>query len=99
MKFRYVTAKDAVYWIEEDYDPNVGKLIPTIKVGYYLSSYKTQLGIKHLISNGEITSCVVRHIDDGNMYNSYIEAQRCLENERQKNDDRRIERRSEKARL
>lgn len=78
MKHRYVTAKDAVYWIEEDYDYNEGKLVPMVKEGYYLASYKTRLGIKHLISNGEITSCVVRHVDDGNMYDSYIEAWRNL---------------------
>ena len=78
MKHRYVTGKDAVYWIEEDYDYNLKEVVPMIKAGYYLSSYKTQLGIKHLVSNGEITSCVVRHIDDGNMYDSYIEVQNAL---------------------
>lgn len=78
MNHRYITSKNAVYWIEEDYDYNVGKLVPMIKAGYYLASYKTRLGVKHLISNGEITSCVVRHIDDGNMYNSYTGALKAL---------------------
>lgn len=80
MKHRYITAKDEVYWIELDYDYNLRKIVPMIKAGYYLSSYKTRLGIKHLISNGNITSCVVRHIDDGNMYDSYIDALKALEN-------------------
>lgn len=78
MKHRYVKVKDVVYWIEKDYDPKVREFVPMVKMGYYLSSYKTRLGIKHLISNGEITSCVVRHVDDGNMYDSYIEVQNVL---------------------
>lgn len=81
MKHRYVTEKDAVYWIEDEYDSRVGKLVPVVKSGYYLSSYKTttlvpenHTVIKNIVSYGSITSCVVRHINDGNTYSSYLDA-------------------------
>lgn len=79
MKHRYVKAKDAVYWIEKEYNPKVREFVPTIKEGYYLASYETPLGIKHLISDGNITSCFVRHINDGKMYDSYVEASKALQ--------------------
>lgn len=31
--------------------------------GYYLGSYFTRWGTKHIVTYGDITSCVVRHLD------------------------------------
>lgn len=34
-----------------------------VQKGYYLGSYFTRLGTRHIVTYGDITSCVVRHLD------------------------------------
>ena len=68
---RLIKDTDKVYWAElinypADYQ---------VKHGYYLASYWGLDGIVHLVSLGDVTSCVVRHLKDDNVFISEQTAQ------------------------
>ncbi len=69
MSKRFVREEDRVYWAE---------LAPTDKRtfryqvhnGYYLASYKCADDTINLVSLGKISSCVVRHLKDYEIFNT-----------------------------
>ena len=68
MSKRFVKVNEKVYWAE--LEPVEGrKLKYTVHEGYYLASYKTQDASINVISLGEVSSCVVRHLRDYDVFN------------------------------
>ena len=69
MSKRFVKEKDRVYWAE---------LAPTDKrtfkyqvhSGYYLASYHFAGNIINIVSFGNVSSCVVRHLKDCEIFNT-----------------------------
>lgn len=51
-----------------------GEPVYKVRSGYYLGSYENRIERKHIVSDGDITSCVVRHISDGNLFTSHKQA-------------------------
>ena len=79
MKNRFVKAKDLVYWVECDLDSD-GKHRFIVHYGYYLATYiaayrDTTINY-HIVSLGNITSCVVRHLEEDKIFHTKEEAQR-----------------------
>lgn len=68
MSKRFVKEKDRVYWVELD-QTDKRTFRYTIHSGYYLASYKCVDDIINLISFGNISSCVVRHLKDCEIFN------------------------------
>lgn len=74
MNKRFVKVKDKVYWAE--LEPVGGrKLKYTVHEGYYLASYKTQDALVNVVSLGEVSSCVVRHLRDYDIFDTAEMAQ------------------------
>lgn len=68
MSKRFVKEKDLVYWAElEPTDKRTFRY--TVHSGYYLASYKWADDTINLISLGKISSCVVRHLKDCEIFN------------------------------
>lgn len=69
MSKRFVKEKDRVYWAElEPTDKRTFKY--QVHNGYYLASYKCANDTINLVSLGEISSCVVRHLKDHEIFNT-----------------------------
>ena len=80
MKNRYVKANDLIYWVEYDLDSD-GKYRFIIHYGYYLATYiSTHPGDddinKYIVTLGDITSCVVRHLDEDGIFLTKADAQK-----------------------
>lgn len=79
MKNRFVKVKDLVYWVEYDLD-NDGKHRFIVHYGYYLATYQSAYQDTttnyHIVSLGDITSCVVRHLEGGVTFHTKEEAQK-----------------------
>ena len=68
MSRRFVKEKDRVYWVElAPIDRRTFKY--TVHSGYYLASYKCSDNTINLVSLGNISSCVVRHLRDYDIFN------------------------------
>lgn len=71
----FVELKDLCWWNEwVGYDKD-GNNIYTTQSGYYLASYTIGTNIKHIVAINSITSCVVRHIDEGKLFFNKTEAE------------------------
>jgi len=82
--------QDKVYWAE--LAPSITTdLHTTIKYivhsGYYLASYLMIDTLIHIVSLGDVTSCVVRHLREDEIFYSEAEAQKHAD-ELNKRDDR-----------
>lgn len=80
MKNRFVKANDLVYWAECDLGSD-GKHRFVVHCGYYLATYiATYPGRDdinyHIVSLGNITSCVVRHLEKHQIFHTKEEAQK-----------------------
>ena len=71
LKFRYVREKDLVYFVEYDLDSD-GKYRFVVHCGYYLATYQSAYQDittnYHIVSLGDIASCVVRHLKDEEIF-------------------------------
>lgn len=77
MRERFIKVRDHVYWIDVDHI-SYGKPVYKVAHGYYLCSYEFGSEIKH-ICTGSVTSCVVRHVQDGFMFTNEAKAYKMLE--------------------
>lgn len=78
---RVVKISDFVYWVEIDhYECCNEERKPIYKVckGHYLASYAIGEMNKHIVSLNSITSCVVRHLDDDNIFYNEEKAYKVL---------------------
>ena len=79
LKFRYVREKDLIYFVEYDLDSD-GKHWFVVHYGYYLATYQSAYQDittnYHIVSLGDITSCVVRHLEDGVIFLTRENAQK-----------------------
>ena len=66
LKFRYVREKDLIYFVEYNLDRFV------VHCGYYLATYQSAYQDittnYHIVSLGDIASCVVRHLKDEEIF-------------------------------
>jgi len=71
---RLIKNDDLVYWAEYslDVDRQYKYLVCS---GYYLASYWLLGKLYHVVSAGNVSSCVVRHIKDGEIFSTEKEAQ------------------------
>lgn len=75
MEKRYIKEKDFVYWVEYDLSQaNQYKYV--VHSGYYLATYQCNDTDVHIVSLGNITSCVVRHLADNSIFTTKEEAQK-----------------------
>ena len=80
MKNRFVKEKDLVYWAEYDLDSD-GKYRHMVHYGYYLATYIAAYPGRddinyHIVSLGGVTSCVVRHLENDQVFHTKEEAQK-----------------------
>lgn len=64
---RFVKVSDFVYWVECD-GFEKGKPIYSVHSGYYLASYTIGKTTKHIVSRNSVTSCVVIHLKEDEMF-------------------------------
>lgn len=75
MKNRFVKVNDLVYWAEYDLDSD-GKHRFVVHYGYYLATYQAVTKNYHIVSLGDITSCVVRHLEGSAIFHTKEAAQK-----------------------
>ena len=76
---RFVKTSDFVYWVECD-GFNGNKPIYSVHSGYYLASYYIGRIIKHIVSRNSVTSCVVVHLHDEEMFYKKEKAYEIIKN-------------------
>ena len=76
MEKRFVKNRDEVYWVEPDENMKPGIRRHTVENGYYLASYQLSGRDMHIVSLGSVTSCVVRHLEDNEIFVSIEDAQK-----------------------
>lgn len=65
---RFVKITDLCWWNEwVGYDEDRNNIYET-RSGYYLASYRFGEKIKNIVVINSITSCVVRHIEEGKLF-------------------------------
>lgn len=81
MTKHYITDNHIVYYLEEEYLPSIKMNMPIIKAGYYMASYKPELPNgtpMNIVTNGPVSSLVVRHLHDEDMFLTYEDAKEAL---------------------
>lgn len=68
LMFRYVREKDLIYWPEYSRNDMTGDFRYMVCSGYYLASYTCNDTVIHIVSLGNITSCVVRHLANNQVF-------------------------------
>lgn len=67
---RFVKVSDLVYWVECDGYDGYRKPIYSVHNGYYLASYTIGATTKNIVSRNSVTSCVVIHLREEEMFYS-----------------------------
>ncbi len=77
----YITDNHIVYYLEEEYFPSIKMNMPIIKAGYYMASYKPERPNDkpmNIVTYGPVSSLVVRHLQDEDMFLTYEDAKKAL---------------------
>ena len=75
MENRFVKERDLIYWVEHDRDYD-GRFRKVVHKGYYLATYKFRDENIHIVTFGDITSCVIRHLKEDRIFLTKEEAQK-----------------------
>ena len=75
MKIRYVKEDDLIYWVERGQNGD-GKWCYVVRQGYYLASHLFRNENVHIVTLGDITSTVTRHLSDDFIFLTEEEAQK-----------------------
>lgn len=75
---RLVKVYDDVYWNEVDHYDDNGKPVYETHTGYYLASYHLLNQLYHIVSLHNVTSCVVRHIKEQDLFTYREDAEAML---------------------
>lgn len=75
MRLKVVETNDFVYWPEVGQCED-GKWKYRVCSGYYLATYYRKDSPVHIVTLGQVTSSVVRHLTPDDIFTSEVEAQK-----------------------